>query len=154
MLLEIVDSEASSRLATDAVSSHMCILMGVIDHKFVITKAPSEPILAITAVTALNEGTEDRRNHNIAMEVLLEKFILHGIVLNRGIQGELCSRLLLTLTQDKAAMTTPEGFAGLNAINPIKLLKFLEMLLGHDLGLCREDNKQINMRKCLRQWAD
>ncbi len=154
VLLEIVDSEASSRLATDAVSSHMRILMGVIDHKFVVTKAPSEPILAIAAATALNEGTEGRRNHHIAMEVLLEKLILHGIVLDRGVQGELCSRLLLTLARDEAAMTTPEGFAGLNAINPVKLSKFLETLLGHELGLCREDDKQINMRKGLRQWAD
>ncbi|THG94313.1 hypothetical protein EW026_g7126, partial [Hermanssonia centrifuga] len=155
VLLEVADSEASRFLATDAVSTHMRMLMGVIDHTFVVTKAPSEPILAIAAAIALNEKPKSEPPQYIkAMDTLLASLIIPGIVLDRGVQGELCTRLLLTVARDEAVRTTSKAFAGLDAINPIKLSTFLKTLLGYDLGLCQEDDEQNTMGEDLQCWAD
>ena len=88
--LEIGVGEASERLAMEAVRSHMRILEAVVDS-MVITTSPPEPMLAIAAAMAMNHSEE---TYKTALGTLLDKLILKGIVLDRGLLGELSSRLL------------------------------------------------------------
>ena len=88
---EIGVGEASERLAMEAVRSHMRVLEAVVDF-MVITTSPPEPMLAIAAAMAMNHSEATYKN---ALKTLLDKLILKGIVLDRGLLGELSSRLLL-----------------------------------------------------------
>jgi hypothetical protein len=135
--LEIGEGEASARLATEAVRSHMRVLVGVTGG-LVITASPSEPMLAIAAAEALNTSSE---TYKTAIETLLDKLILRGLVLDRGLQGEVYSRLLLMLARDKATMTLSPSFVKYDAIgsahhvHAVRLSCFLQTLLGDDLGI-------------------
>ena len=136
--LEIGEGEESQRLAREAVRSHMRILRRAIGS-LVITACPSEPTLAIAAATALNRSPQVYRT---AIMTLVDRLVLRGVVLDRGLQGELCSRLLLTLARDQAV--SPDSFVdngpkGPN-IRPVKLSRFLETLLGDDLGISEKES--------------
>jgi hypothetical protein len=141
--LEIGEGEASVHLAMNAVRSHMRILIGV-SGQLVITASPSEPMLAIAAASMLNR---DDKTYKEALTTLLEKLILRGLVLDRGLQGELYCRLLLTLARDKAVLPDGGSFVhrcdGDHKIRPVRLSKFFHTLLGRDLGL---DTSQANLR--------
>ena len=135
--LEIGDGDASQRLASDAVRSHMRILRGAIGS-LVITTYPSEPILAIAAARSLNSSPADYKK---AIGTLLDRLVLRGLVVDRGMQGELCCRLLLTLARDKAVSSfmqqdvhSPEG----PKVQAVELSLFLQALLGEDLGVPRD----------------
>ena len=154
VLLEVPESAAASRVAATAVARHMRILMGVVDD-IVITKAPSEPLLAVAAAQVLNRPGND---YNLAMETLLTKLVLDGIVLDRGLQGELCGWLLMVLARDKA--TFPEGGyfiprdSTLPAVIPaVNLSQFLSTLLGNNFGLSDELD-QTKLCNDLKHWAD
>ena len=135
--LEIGEGEASERLARNAVHSHMRILRGAIGP-LVITASPSEPILAIAAATSLNQSSEA---YKTAIVTLLDRLVLHGLVIDRGM---LCSRLLLTLARDKAALAQDKVASsfvqdGLATEGPrvraVELSLFLQALLGEKLGI-------------------
>ncbi|THH11518.1 hypothetical protein EW146_g8010 [Bondarzewia mesenterica] len=136
VLLELGTGESSSHLATESVRSHMHILLGVV-NRLTITEAPSEPLLAVAAAKALNSSKEC---YKAAMETLLKGLVQQGTVLDRGLEGGLCIRLLFTLTGDEARV--PEGAEFLEgertldaSLRPIRLSTFLKRLLGKNLGV-------------------
>lgn len=135
--LELAETEASSRLAAEAVRSHMRILVEVSRH-LLTTECPSEPVLAIAAAETLNKSHEI---YTKAFKTLLDKLILQGLVIDRGLQGELCSRLLLTLARDKALGSSSEFIhrddanSDNYAVKPVQCSEFLKSLLGDKLGL-------------------
>jgi hypothetical protein len=149
--LEIGVGEASERLAMEAVRSHMRILEAVIDS-MVITTSPPEPMLAIAAAMAMNYSD---KTYKTALETLLDKLILKGVVLDRGLLGELSSRLLLLRARDKAT-SGGNGCVKIDPISkqptvqPVELSKFLQTLLGDTLGL---PDEQRNVRDKLLQEA-
>jgi hypothetical protein len=140
------DGEASSRLAKEAVRSHMRILVGV-SGRIIITAAPSEPMLAVAAASILNDTP---RGYKGAVETLLNELILRGLVLDRGLQGELYSRLLLTLARDKAVLPEGGDFVkeqGLvHTVLPTRLSEFFKTLLGADLGIPLSNMPQSRLR--------
>jgi hypothetical protein len=127
--LEIAEGEASECLARNAVQSHMRILIGAHDQ-VVITVTPSEPMLAIAAADALNDFLVVYKD---AMTTLVNRLILRGLVLDQGIKGDLCTRLLFTLARDRA-VTPIVVSADLPYIQAVSLSQFLKTLLGDDLG--------------------
>jgi len=151
--LEIGVGGASERLAMEAVRSHMRILEAVVDS-MVLTTSPPEPMLAIVAAMEMNDSEE---TYKAAITTLLHKLVLKGIVLDRGLLGELSSRLLLLRARDKA---TPGGKGCVNhdpvrrqpKVQPIRLSRFLKTLLGDTLGLPDSD-EQDNLREELLQEA-
>jgi hypothetical protein len=148
--LELGEGEASTRLAMDAVRSHMRILIGVAGQ-LVITSSPSEPMLAIAAATALNTSPE---TYQTAIETLLDKPILRGLVLDRGLQGELYTRLLLTLARDKAVLPDGGEFVEnspdeVPAVRPVRLSQFLTTLLRTNIGISDRDAAQRKLRTAL-----
>lgn len=151
--LEISEGEASARLAMDAVRSHMRILIGLSGH-LVTTAAPSEPILAVAAAWALNSSTKTYRE---AIETLLGKIILRGLIIDRGIQGELYSRLLLTLARDKAVLPnggefTKRSNSNVHEVQAVQLSRFLQTLLGQNLGIPANEVEQSEL--CYRLLQD
>ncbi|KZS99750.1 uncharacterized protein LAESUDRAFT_732907 [Laetiporus sulphureus 93-53] len=136
IVLELSNTSHSSRIAINAVRSHMRLLTDVHDA-FIITEAPSEPMLAVAAAQILNENSQ---NYAKALDTLMRRLIIDGVVTDRGRQGELSVRLLLTLARDKA--TLPDGGKFVDsteptrrAVRPVKLSDFLKTLLGKDLGI-------------------
>ncbi|KZT00635.1 uncharacterized protein LAESUDRAFT_732138 [Laetiporus sulphureus 93-53] len=136
IVLELSNTSHSSRIAINAVRSHMRLLTDVHDA-FIITEAPSEPMLAVAAAQILNENSQ---NYAKALDTLMRRLIIDGVVTDRGRQGELSIRLLLTLARDKA--TLPDGGKFVDsteptrrAVRPVKLSDFLKTLLGKDLGI-------------------
>jgi hypothetical protein len=144
--LEIGKGEASRRLAMEAVRCHMRILIGVVGP-LVLTSSPSEPMLAIAAATALNTSAE---TYQKAIETLLDKLILPGLILGGGLQGELYTRLLLMLACDKALLPHGGRFwendpdTHVRRVRPVRLSRFLQTLLGEDLGIRDDDVEQTN----------
>ncbi|OBZ66715.1 hypothetical protein A0H81_13308 [Grifola frondosa] len=100
VLLEVASGPGSSPLMAEAVCSHMRLLMGIKSGSMVITKAASEPMLAIAAAELLNDPYRPIF-YELAMQTLVEKLVEPGLVLGRGLQGELSCRLLLTLAATK-----------------------------------------------------
>lgn len=139
--LELSDNETARRLAVEAVSDHMRMIVSVVGGKMQ-TEAPSEPVLALAAAVALTENMEGYRE---ALAYLFDELILEGVILDRGAQGELCTRLLLILARDHAAMSVHDGRfmdASLTHILPITLADFLETLVGPDYGCPDEQSKE------------
>jgi len=141
--LEISVGEASERLAMETVRGHMRILDAV--DPMLMTSSPPEPIFAIAAAEAMNSSEEI---YKTALRTLLKNLILESVVLDRGLQGELSTRLLLLRARDKA---TPGGngfvkidpISRLPMVQPVELSKFLQTLLGDTLGIADE---QRNVR--------
>ncbi|OBZ66974.1 hypothetical protein A0H81_13300 [Grifola frondosa] len=147
VLLEVGSGPASSRLMAEAVRSHMRLLMGVRAGSMVITKAASEPMLAIAAAVLLNDPARPIF-YESAMQTLIEKLVEQGLVLDRGLQGELSGRLLLTLARDKA-IRAGHNFVmkqrGALSIVPVTVADFLSTLVGRSVLSKRllEDNEDV-----------
>ncbi|EIW79657.1 hypothetical protein CONPUDRAFT_155053 [Coniophora puteana RWD-64-598 SS2] len=97
--LELASSEAATRIALEAVRSHMRFLLSVVDRTFIETTVPSEPCLALAAAQVLRPTSED---FGVALQTLVDTLILQETVLDRGVQGELYARILLIMARDKA----------------------------------------------------
>jgi len=76
----------------------MRVLMGA-SNGIVSTCAPSEPMLAIAAAHLLNVTGKVYKE---ALQYLVHHLILKGVVLERGMQGELLARILLMVARDRA----------------------------------------------------
>lgn len=140
--LELTENEAATRLAVEAVSHHMRMVVSVVGDKME-TAAPSEPALALAAAVALNENQEGYRK---ALAYLLNELILKGVILDRGAQGELCTRLLFILARDRAAMAVHNGQfmdASLTHVLPITLADLLETLIGPNYGCHDKSSKRV-----------
>jgi len=87
----------------------------------------------------LNRSSE---GYETAITTLLDLLVLRGLVLDRGIQGELCSRLLLTLARDKAVSSfvqvDPEE-PKVPKVQPVSLDRFLQTFLEENLGISGEE---------------
>jgi hypothetical protein len=152
--LEIGEGEASMRLAAEAVRSHMRLLTGVVGQ-LVMTTSPSEPMLAIAAAEALNDSS---KTYQQAIKTLLNKLILRGLVLDRGLQGELYSRLLFMLARDKATLphggsfVTNDPKSGMPKIQAVRVDLFLQALLGPTLAISTNSTNQQSL--CMDLLAD
>src|SRR5260370_36043673 len=93
--------KAGAILTVEGVHSHMQILMGFVHCLFISTIVPSEPALAIAAMKELLQSDQVYQK---ALERLINELILKRTVLERGHQGELFSRILLTLGRDRASV--------------------------------------------------
>ena len=145
VVLEIGEGEGSIGLATASVRSHMCVLTGVADN-LLVTEAPSEPILSIAAATALLEG----ENYEYAFETLFDELIIKGLVVDRGLRGDLCCQLLMILSRDMGTLKEAGKFVTVTkppgepdeelSIVPLRLSAFLKTLLGPELGFPMGNN--------------
>jgi hypothetical protein len=172
-LLELGTEEASKVMAVETVQSHMRIFIRFLDNSNVNTSAPSEPMLAIAAADLLLQSSNAYRK---AMQTLVEKLVVTGVVLEKGRMGELIARILLTLARDaailpnfnprKSANTKNEdearSFVDLSTrkVQEIKLDAFLVALLGKSCGVLAEQNFVQGSRKTpqgmvqdLLKWA-
>lgn len=131
----------------------MRILRRVVDRTLVVTEAPSEPILSIAAAKALNE-TED--NYRSAFNCLVEKLVLCRLILDRGGQGELFSRLLLTVARDKATCSGGSSFVdeAKTKVKIITLDKFLGALLGTAEGTPGADMPPGLLASAGKKWIN
>lgn len=98
LLLELGTGPASNRIASRSLRQHMRVLIGA-SNGIVSTCAPSEPMLAIAAASLLNTSG---RVYAEALQFLIQTLILQGLVLERGMQGELLARILLMVARDRA----------------------------------------------------
>lgn len=103
--LKLAGNDAANRIAIDAVSHHMRILVSVAQTTL-ITTVPSEPILSIAAAVALTESFE---TYHDALNTLCAELECQNSVLA---PGELCCRLLLLLARDKATTDLYGTFVG------------------------------------------
>jgi hypothetical protein len=99
--LKLVQSKVTLHVAIEAVCSHMHILLSVVDQLFVVTKAPSKPMLLIAVTSILNQNL---RQYYEVLKQLITKIILAGLVLDQGMQSKLFARLLFTTAQDVAVV--------------------------------------------------
>jgi len=78
------------------------------------------------------------------MVTLLEKLILKGLVIDRGIMGELGSRLMLLRARDKATTAGDNKFVkvegDVSSVQAVQLSNFLQTLLGKGLGVSKEQS--------------
>lgn len=130
--LELGQNEAATCLAAEAVHHHMRVLTAVINDELE-TKAPSEPVLAIAAANAMTANEEVGKQ---ALKTFLEDLILEGLILNRGDQCQLCSRLLFIFARDGAAIKIHKEFMDKNQtrVHSVTLADMLETLLGPEYG--------------------
>lgn len=108
----------------------MRLLVGVANRSVVLTKAASEPLLAIAAAKSL---LSYREAYPDAIKSLVSLLILRGEVIKKGLQGELYSRLLLIIARHQAC--APDFVQPDRRVTPISVANFLETLLGEGLGL-------------------
>jgi hypothetical protein len=108
----------------------MRILRGT-HRQVVITVSPSEPMLAIAAADALNDTI---KIYQEAIKTLVDQLILRGLVLDRGMQSELCTRLLFTLARDRAVQPIVQS-SPMAKVQAVSLSQFLCTLLGDDVGI-------------------
>jgi len=157
--LEIGEGEASVNLDAEAVRSHMRILVGIAGA-LTVTASPSEPILAVAAAQALNTST---RIFQTAIETLLEQLILRDLILDRGHQGELYSRLLFMLARDKATTILSTSFVKYDSIRnatvqAVRMSSFLQTLLGRNLGILdsvgQKDLRMNLLRDMFEVWIN
>ncbi|OBZ66844.1 hypothetical protein A0H81_13296 [Grifola frondosa] len=112
--------------------------MGVRTGNVVTTKAASEPMLAIAAADILNAENIDVSEPDFytkAMTTLVERLVEQGLVLDRGLQGELSARLLLTLARDRVALPKGGDFVTREPpyrISPVSVSAFLKRLLAEE----------------------
>ena len=98
LLLELGAGPAANKLASRSLCRHMRVLIGA-SNGVISTCAPSEPMLAIAAASLLNmKGGVYAK----ALQFLVRTLILRGLVLERGMQGELLARILLMVARDRA----------------------------------------------------
>ncbi|KAJ6601109.1 hypothetical protein DFH09DRAFT_901248 [Mycena vulgaris] len=94
--LHLNPSQSSQLVEVTAVESHMRLATGI-HGRMLITACPSEPILALAAAIAINATAETRKNATQALVALVSKYRV-----DRGLEGELYSRLVLVIARDIA----------------------------------------------------
>jgi hypothetical protein len=133
--LEIGVGEASSIHAAESVRSHMRTLLGIRDRSMVYTCSPSEPMLSLAACEVL---THSKDTYVAAVATLAELLTVQNVIIERGKQGEVFVRLLLTIARDQATCWLPGlpqlreyvSNGGLYRVRVITLWEMLEVLLG------------------------
>ncbi|KZT20204.1 hypothetical protein NEOLEDRAFT_1182730 [Neolentinus lepideus HHB14362 ss-1] len=149
--LELGEGEAATRITVESVRSHMRILLGVASRHFVVTSAPSEPMLSLAAATWLNKSPG---TISAAVNTLATQLILTGLAMDRGVQGGLVAQLLLTLARDQATKDNTgkisfiEGTpAGALRVPPITLRNLLVELRGDNRNSTYQNLLQVAGKK-------
>ncbi|KAJ7225306.1 hypothetical protein GGX14DRAFT_349380 [Mycena pura] len=119
--LQLSPSVASQAIEVSAVESHMRLATGVHAGRL-LTACSSEPILALAAAHA-TRCTPDLKNATQSLIDLVSKYRV-----DRGLEGELYSRLILILARDKATMN---GLYDENSqsLRPVTLRALLQKLV-------------------------
>ncbi|KAJ7225302.1 hypothetical protein GGX14DRAFT_638075 [Mycena pura] len=119
--LQLSPSAASQAIEVSAVESHMRLATGVHAGRL-LTACPSEPILALAAAHATRREI-DLKN---ATQSLIDLVFRYRV--DRGLEGELYSRLILILARD---MATINGLYDENsqALRPVTLRAMLQKLV-------------------------
>jgi hypothetical protein len=129
----------------------MGILLGVEDRSIAHTHAPSEPILSMAACEILNKTLMD---YVAAVHTLANMLGQQSIIVDRGKQGELFSRLLLTIARDQATcgpgnelQPRPSYISNISQyrLRVITLWQLLSTLLGPD-GLKNQPRLEAHAR--------
>lgn len=94
--LELGVIDASSILPVEAVRSHARYLVTIAGKNLVITKCPSEPLLAIAAASVL----ETDGYYSKTLRRLIRELLLKDLLVEKGRKGEQCVRLLLIISVD------------------------------------------------------
>jgi hypothetical protein len=120
----VVASAEAIQLADRSVAHHMRFLTGFSNnHSVFYTHSPSEPILVFGAINLLYGK---QRLLGTVLNTLSADLCGGGLV-EKGLLGELCARILLLTARDYAA---PIGRSQLNYSKPVRLLDFLSKLFG------------------------
>ena len=126
----VVNSEAIE-LADRSVASHMRLVTGISDDRRTLyTYSPSEPILVLAAVDILHNSKDDKRLGRV-LDTFSKRLCSAGLV-EKGLIGELCARILLLLARDFAVPAVPG--CGRNLLNPVPLLTVIDTLFGNTTG--------------------
>jgi hypothetical protein len=129
--LELGVSESAAIAAVDAVKKHMRILLRVVDKSLVVTDSPPEPIMAIACALQLQRPGF----YAAALKTLVKELVTKELVVDRGREGELYTRILLVMTMD---LSVPRPLIVDRHVRPVALKSFLTTLLGEDLGLAAD----------------
>ncbi|KAF8327719.1 uncharacterized protein EI90DRAFT_3066737 [Cantharellus anzutake] len=94
-------TQASKTMESELVESHMRVVYAIPEHReFMRAGSPSEPILAEAAARRLN-GPSDGNGIEIQGPEILAQACTKGL-LAKGVRGEICGRLLVTIAHDIA----------------------------------------------------
>ncbi|KAJ7785868.1 hypothetical protein B0H16DRAFT_1488315 [Mycena metata] len=146
--LRLQPSQSSHLIELTAVESHLRLATGI-HAGMLMTSCPSEPILALAAAATINHTDTLERHATQALVSLVAKYCV-----DRGLEGELYARLVLTLGRDSATCDSGgyiEGVAGNRALRTITLAAMLEKLLKHraispsNLSLFQEIGTQVHL---------
>jgi hypothetical protein len=113
------------KLADRSVGHHMRLLTGFSTNQVLFyTYCPSEPILVLGAISLLYKGNSER--YAAALTMLSHDLCSAGLI-EKGLIGELASRILLLTARDYASSREnfPFGF-----VQPVPLLSVVEKLFG------------------------
>jgi hypothetical protein len=123
----ILTNAEAMKLAERSVAHNMRLLTGFSpDHSMFFTHSPSEPMLVLGAVHKMYTNPETNRL-GMMLDVLNQDLCKAGLV-DKGLLGELCARILILIARDYASPSI--GFMGKDLLQPVLLLKVLEKLFG------------------------
>lgn len=123
----IIHSHAATQVTDKAVSSHMRILSVSHDQVFRQSYSPSEPILSLGAAEVLMSAP---KHYPRSIKKLAEQ--LGASYIDRGRFEEMMGRLVTVCARDLQTKSLDHNAPWWR---PIRLLDFLDTLLGHDWGL-------------------
>ena len=127
--LVLIASEAI-KLADRSVEHHMRLLTGVATNSNgFYTHSPSEPILVMGSIDILYNRKPDLLGQ--VLNTLSQGLCGAGLV-EKGIWGELCARLLLLIARDFTAPRHPLRKSR-NLLKPVRLMDFFRTLFGRDI---------------------
>jgi hypothetical protein len=95
-------------------------------REYVVSRYPSEPILAVAAVHHLHEvdmRKERSKTLSVVRDALIERYI------DKGAKGEMIARLILTLTFNEALGLPPSIPPALAAVPSVSVKDFLKVLI-------------------------
>jgi hypothetical protein len=123
--LDLVMSQGEARkLADRSVSHHMRILVGYEESGPIFrTISPSEPMLALAAFKLMHH---QETNVQTVIGTLGEDLCSKGMI-EKGMVGELCVRVLLILARDFTVLKQGRNWE--EALKPVRVLDVIETLL-------------------------
>lgn len=115
--------------ASDAVKGHMRFVRGLSRNRvFIQTATPSEPLLSLAAMRCLMPANGDLKPLTDTIHTL-NKTLLRGGVVEKGIGGELLTRLLFTIARDRATDPLKELAT---EVRRFTVVKFLDTPFGEE----------------------
>lgn len=137
----VLAASEAIELADRSVAHHMRLLTGVSpNHRMFYTYSPSEPVLALAAMEMLYSQPKGLAP---VLDTLNKKLCESGLV-DRGLMGEFCARILLLIACDLA---TPKRGRYRGSLVPVPLLEFLDHLFGAK-SWCGEDRNYFEQAFC------